>query len=224
MADNANKLIKNARSNIMRNYIKSASVYRDDSFTQILEEAIKNLLEKIGSIADFESRTGALFDSIGALMLVNGSDFGGHWRYYLDEYSNHKTKDGYTLTHGTHKGWKKHDIPPDTGRGYLETYFDEVVRQNKGTHGIRVYVCAAAYYGQFLEDGSYAKNGNGRKYHVISFADDLLEAMLGEVARVWNGRNGQLGSRKGGVRNFVVKKVGTAYGISGTTYSSYGAD
>lgn len=199
----------NPRSSVMRTYTtktKHAEIY-GDSLSAVLADAIQALVEEVAARVDVYERSGNLLDSIGALMIINGhSD--AQDRFFARE----------EAASSSHKGWRKHGIPSDTGRGYLNKYFDEVVAQSKGTHGFKIYVCAAAYYAQFLEDGSYRQDesGNyiGRKYHIISFSKNALEGILGQVASVWSSRNGVPGSKSGGIRNFIVSNIGTPYSIS----------
>jgi len=199
----------NPRSSALAHYkLKSTreAIY-GDSFTAVLADALQLLVEDVANRVDVNERSHNLIDSIGALLIVNGrSD--KQDRFYA------RTPESY----GLHKGWPKHGIEANTGRGYLDEYFDTLVSQYKGSHGFKIFVCAAAYYAQFLEDGSYRQDehGNylGRKYHIISFSKSALEGILGEVASVWSSRNGVPGSKTGGVRNFIVSNIGTPFSIS----------
>ena len=65
------------------------------------------------------------------------------------------------------RGWAKHNIPSDTGRGYLETWFNEY--KPKGS--LELVCVNAVYYAQILEDGAQTRGRGaslGTKYRIIS--------------------------------------------------------
>ena len=65
-----------------------------------------------------------------------------------------------------HKGWEKHNIPSDTGRGYLETWFNEY----KPKGNLELVCVNAVYYAQILEDGAQGRPSRSisTKYKIIS--------------------------------------------------------
>lgn len=69
----------------------------------------------------------------------------------------------------THKGWRKHSIESDTGRGYLDEFFKEYRPK-----GIIVLVCVnAIYYTNILEAGAQGSKPPGqpdikKRYRIIS--------------------------------------------------------
>lgn len=65
-----------------------------------------------------------------------------------------------------HKGWEKHNIPSDTGRGYLETWFNEY--KPKGS--LELVCVNAVYYANILEDGAQGRPNRSisTKYRIIS--------------------------------------------------------
>lgn len=66
-----------------------------------------------------------------------------------------------------HKGWEKHNIPSDTGRGYLETWFNEY----KPKGNLELVCVNAIYYTQILEEGAQTRRSGaslGTKYRIIS--------------------------------------------------------
>lgn len=76
---------------------------------------------------------------------------------------------GGRMSSKVHHGWAKYNIPADTGRGYLESFFADygksVVRK-----GIVLVCVNAAYYSQILEEGAQGRPGRQMsvKYRIIS--------------------------------------------------------
>lgn len=83
-----------------------------------------------------------------------------------------------------HKGWDKHDIPSDTGRGYLDKWFDSYKTK---TNGIELVCVNAIYYSQILEEGAQTRNRKaslGTKYRIIS---QTMSEMY-SLAKKYNGQ------------------------------------
>lgn len=82
---------------------------------------------------------------------------------------------GGRMSSEVHPGWAKHGIPADTGRGYVDSFFDNYKSQvsPKGF----VLVCVnAAYYAQILEDGAQGrpKRNISTRYRIISQISDSM--------------------------------------------------
>ena len=93
------------------------------------------------------------------------------YRVYLD---GREVKTGFVNntpeSDKEHHGWAKHEIPPDTGRGYLMEFFDEYKPSPKG---FELLVVNAIYYSQILEDGM--QNAMHHKYRIISQIRDNFD-------------------------------------------------
>lgn len=66
-----------------------------------------------------------------------------------------------------HNGWKKHGIPSDTGRGYLDSWFNEY----RPSGNLELVCVNAVYYSEILENGAQTRKGgasSGTKYRIIS--------------------------------------------------------
>lgn len=75
-------------------------------------------------------------------------------------------KKGYaypSMSRKIHKGWEKHGIPADTGRGYLDDFF---ANYRPSKMGYTLIVVNAVYYSQILEDGK--QSAGAAKYRIIS--------------------------------------------------------
>lgn len=69
-----------------------------------------------------------------------------------------------------HKGWAKKGIPADTGRGYLDKFFQD---HKAPANRFQLVVVNAIYYTKILEDG---KGFGGAKYKIITqIGDDMYK-------------------------------------------------
>lgn len=76
----------------------------------------------------------------------------------------------------THHGWRKHNIPDNTGRGYLNDFFKGFKPDDQGL----TLVCVnAVYYTNILENGAQGrpKIPLSRKYRIISQADIAFDGL-----------------------------------------------
>lgn len=76
----------------------------------------------------------------------------------------------------THHGWRKHNIAANTGRGYLNEFFEGFKPDDRGM----TLVCVnAVYYTNILEDGAQGrpKIPLSRQYKIISQADIAFEGL-----------------------------------------------
>lgn len=111
--------------------------------------------------AEAQRRTGNMADAFGYAVFLDGKEVR---RGYAEPSPTSST---------VHKGWKKHGIPADTGRGYLDSYFDAYIAPAKGWH---LVVVNAVYYTRILEAGAQARPARQkvRQYRIISqMADDM---------------------------------------------------
>ena len=72
--------------------------------------------------------------------------------------------------------YNKYDGEIQKGADEIKKFFQRYKAINKG---IELVVAVAMFYGQFLEDGTYADNG--KKWKVISMAEDELEKIQREI-------------------------------------------
>lgn len=73
-----------------------------------------------------------------------------------------------------HRGWEKNGIPADTGRGYLDDFFNGY----KASPNMIELVCVnAVYYTRILEDGKQRKDGKIVKYRIISQVADGMSKL-----------------------------------------------
>lgn len=87
-----------------------------------------------------------------------------------------------------HKGWEKHGIPADTGRGYLDSFLDTYVPPKKGFH---LVVVNAAYYTRILEEGAQGrpKRRLSTKYRIISQITDDMDRLAAKYGGTMTGIN-----------------------------------
>ena len=78
----------------------------------------------------------------------------------------------------THKGWKKHNIPSNTGRGYLESWFNSY--KPKGS--LELVCVNAVYYSQILEEGAQGRprRSTSTKYRIISQTYSDMSSLAGK--------------------------------------------
>lgn len=100
---------------------------------------------------------------------------------YAVFYDGKLEKKGYAaggqMSSEQHKGWAKHNISPDTGRGYLESFFESYKRQ-VSKKGFCLICVNAIYYAQILEDGAQGrpKRQISTRYRIISqVADEMRD-------------------------------------------------
>lgn len=89
---------------------------------------------------------------------------------------------GGRMSSKVHHGWPKHNIPADTGRGYLESFFADYGR-NVRSSGIVLVCVNAAYYSQILENGAQGRPGKqlSVKYRIISQISGDMRALAGQL-------------------------------------------
>lgn len=101
----------------------------------------------------------------------NQEDAYGYGIYYNGKLLKKGYLNDTPLAKEIHKGWAKHNIKANTGRGYLDEYLDNYKQSKKG---LTLVVANAVYYSPILEDGR--QSNNGRRYKILSqIASDIKE-------------------------------------------------
>lgn len=99
----------------------------------------------------------------------------GYAVYYKGQEKRRGYAAGGQMSSEVHHGWKKKGIPADTGRGYLDSFFNSYKSQvtRKGF----VLICVnAVYYAQILEDGAQGRPSRSisTRYRIISQISDSM--------------------------------------------------
>lgn len=141
--------------------IRQAKAGRYDAVADALAREGEKIVDEAMRSAEVTYRSGNMADAFGYAVFHNGKE----------------VRRGYANNAPTaaeaHKGWAKHGIPADTGRGYLDTYFDSYIAPASGFH---LVVVNAIYYTRILEAGAQArpKRRLATRYRIISqIADDM---------------------------------------------------
>lgn len=121
-----------------------------------LDSEGKRIMELANNSRTTQVRSGAQKNAYGYRVYYNGLK---QSEGYLDRTSDE-----------VHKGWAKHNIPANTGRGYLMDFFNSYTPIGKG---FELIVVNAVYYTQILEDGM--QNSLHHKYEVISQVRDNFD-------------------------------------------------
>lgn len=89
---------------------------------------------------------------------------------------------GGRMSSKVHHGWPKHNIPADTGRGYLESFFEDYGKSISGK-GLVLVCVNAAYYSQILEEGAQGRPSRqlSVKYRIISQISGEMRALAGQL-------------------------------------------
>lgn len=109
----------------------------------------------------------------------NQEDAYGYGIYYNDKLLKKGYLNDTPKANEIHKGWAKHNIEANTGRGYLDEYLDNYKPSKKG---LTLIVVNAVYYSPILEDG---RQGNsGRRYKILSqIASDFKQLEIKYLKR-----------------------------------------
>ena len=134
----------------MTNVNKILNAFLDD-----LADEGKKVIDKAAKTNMTKPRSNNMRDAYGAAVYYKG-------KRVRTRYVNPTPQ-----SNQAHKGWKKHGIPSDTGRGYLETWFNEY----KPKGNLELVCVNAVYYAQILEEGAQTRGRGaslGTKYRIIS--------------------------------------------------------
>lgn len=115
----------------------------------------KRIVSEAERTAEVTYRSGNMADAFGYSVFFNGNEIR---RGYAND---------SPTSSGVHKGWEKHGIPADTGRGYLDDFFNTYSPPKSGFH---LVVVNAVYYTRILEAGAQARPERplATKYRIIS--------------------------------------------------------
>ena len=140
--------------------------------TRFLQEAQKKVIDYLAAQGqrmvdeayrskDAQDRSGNMHDAYGWAVYVNGSVV-------------RKGDAGTQMSQEIHKGWAKHGIPADTGRGYLEEFF--ATYQDVPQKGMALVVVNAVYYASILEEGAQGRPAvqQATQYRIISQVADTM--------------------------------------------------
>lgn len=139
---------------------------RKDIESHVIEYLAKNgqnIVNEAYWSKEAKDRSGTMHDAYGYAVYYNG-------RIVRKGYAA-----GGQMSSEVHKGWPKYGIPADTGRGYLESFF-ESYRSEVKQKGFVLVCVNAAYYSQILEDGAQARPSRqiATKYRIISQISDEM--------------------------------------------------
>jgi hypothetical protein len=129
---------------------KLNAMIRERMVKQLSEQG-KKLAKQAADTTEPKKQSGNLLDSFGYAV------------YYEGELQAKGYASDATISNETHRGWKKHGIPENTGRGWLDSWIESYKPKE---HGYVLVIVAAAFYGRILE-GGYQHEG-AKQYRVIS--------------------------------------------------------
>lgn len=141
---------------------------------------LKNLLDNIANdgqrIINEAARTNSTKPRSRNMMDAYGAAV-----YYRGQRVRTRYVNNSPMTIETHSGWEKHGIPPNTGRGYLESWFNEY----KPKGDLELVCVNAVYYAQILEEGAQGRPSVpiSTKYSIIS----QTMGSMGNLAKKYNG-------------------------------------
>lgn len=144
--------------------IQKAKGSLSDNILDMLANEGRRIVEEANRSAEAQNRTGNMADAYGYAVYLNGKEM-------RRGYAN-----ATPTSSGPHKGWPKYGIPADTGRGYLDSFFETYIPPAKGYHLVTVN---AAYYSRILEEGAQARPRRqvATKYRIISQMTDEMDRL-----------------------------------------------
>lgn len=137
-----------------------------DAYIQQLSKEADELVRKANEGREVQNRTYNMEDAYGWAIFYEGKE---RKRGYLNKSPKSKK---------THDGWAKAGISANTGRGYLDDYFNNYKPSGKG---LELVVVNAVYYTYILERGK--QGGKGVKYRIIS----QMTQQFDELAKKYKG-------------------------------------
>lgn len=127
----------------------------NDLFDELIKDG-KKVITNAATSTDLRRPivSGNMQDAYGAAVYFNGQIV--RKAYYNDS----------PIANGPHKGWRKRNIEPNTGRGYLDDFFNSYMPTNK----VCLVCVNAVYYTTILEEGAQGRPQIplSTKYHIIS--------------------------------------------------------
>lgn len=124
-----------------------------------IEGDAKRIVKKAADSKEAKNRSFNMMDAYGYAIYFNGKQM------------RHGYASDITMSKGIHKGWAKHSIPADDGRGYLDQFFKEYTPKSKG---IELVVVNAIYYASILEAG---KGFGGATFRIISQIESDMDTL-----------------------------------------------
>lgn len=149
--------------NILSRIRKAKAALPDNIIAMLAREGDK-IVTEANRTKEAQNRTGNMADAFGYAVYYNGKQVR---KGYANDAATSST---------VHKGWAKHGIPSDTGRGYIDSFFESYIAPERGFH----LVCVnAAYYSRILEEGAQARPRRqiATKYRIISQMTDEMDAL-----------------------------------------------
>ena len=134
---------------------KISSRLLDDLFDNLIKDGEK-VIRNAATTTDLKHKvvSGNLQDAYGTAVYYNG-------KIVRRAYYNNSP-----ISKGIHKGWAKRGYQDNTGRGYLDKFFESYVP----TSALCLVCVNAIYYTAILEDGTQGRPqvDISTKYHIIS--------------------------------------------------------
>lgn len=151
----------------------------NDLIQQAKKEIVSELSKEGQKIVNDAYWSKAAMDRSG-----NMHDAYGYAVYFRGKLEKKGYAAGGKMSSDIHKGWKKHGISANTGRGYLDEFFNDY---KPNPNGFELVCVNAVYYAEILEDGAQGrpKVPISKKYKIISQVsskiDDLAKRFGGKV-------------------------------------------
>ena len=144
--------------------VQKAKASLSDNVCDMLAREGERIVTEANRSAEAQNRSGNMADAYGYAVYLNG-------RMMRKGYANDTPTSDVP-----HKGWDKHGIPSDTGRGYLDSFFESYIAPERGYH---LVVVNAAYYSRILEEGAQARPRRqiATKYRIISQMTDEMDGL-----------------------------------------------
>lgn len=144
--------------------IRSARASLSVAVADLLAREGQRIASEANRSAEAQNRSGNMADAFGYAVYLDGKEIR---RGYAND---------APTSDGPHRGWEKHGIPADTGRGYVDTYLDSYDAPERGYH---LVVVNAAYYSRILEEGAQARPRRqvATRYRIISQMTDEMDAL-----------------------------------------------
>lgn len=155
---------------------------KNDLILQVKKEIVNELSKEGQKIVNEAYWSKAAKDRSG-----NMHDAYGYAVYFRGKLERKGYAAGGQISSDIHKGWAKYGIGANTGRGYLDEFFNDYRPQSNGFE----LVCVnAVYYAEILEDGAQGrpKVPISKRYKIISQMsskfDDLAKRFGGRVRTI----------------------------------------
>lgn len=147
-----------------------------DRIADTLESEGRRVAREAMNTAETQRRSGNQADAFGFAVFHGGKEI-------RRGYANSSP-----VSSSRHRGWSKHGIPADTGRGYIDSFLDGYTPPQDGWH---LVVVNAAYYTRILEAGAQGrpKRQLSAKYRIISQITDDMDRLASKYGGRLSGIN-----------------------------------